>query len=127
MIKAKLEVGDKVAIVDYVGFSRRKRYRFATVERVTNTLAILSNGDRLERESRGGLTITGEQEEDEWKVKGASSYFDCYKKETPEIRAEANKEKALSDADAWFNSDTLTREDKLILKQLWDNRKTQTP
>lgn len=106
-----LKIGDKVYNANHSSFSRNVNYKFATVERLTKTQAILSNGTKLINEP-----IKGYYERDY----GFCVYGDKYTKwylATDEILLKAEKEKERQLIKSWFNNKikTFTDEEKKII------------
>jgi len=103
----KLKVGDVVVRIQPYRLSNFTEYRIGTVERLTPTLAVLSNGDKLVNQLRS----SGEQE---FMVKG-NPYSKRYQLLTPEIHEQAKIENKRIKAHNWFEIRKFTQEEKEMI------------
>lgn len=104
-----LKIGDKVYQKIYSRWSDNIRYNFATVERLTKTQAILSNGTRLINEP-----VKGHYD----KIVGYSTVGDRWDKwhiETDEILQEAKAEREKQIINSWFEKRNFTNDEKRIV------------
>lgn len=105
----QLKVGDKLYNKQHQQWGNNVYYNFSTVERLTKTQAILSNGTKLVNEPKF----------DNWsKTIGYSVYGDSWNKwhiETPEILEEANKEKTRQKIVNWFKNRKFSEEEQFII------------
>ena len=104
-----LKVGDKVYYKDHSRWTNFVTYKFATVDRLTKTQAILSNGTKL---------INEPTNDNHDKVFGYSTYGDKWSKwyvQTPEILEEARLEKERQAIVRWFNDRKFSEEEKRII------------
>lgn len=102
-----LKVGDKLYQKQYKSWGRGITYNFATVERLTRTQAILSNGVRL---INNGKMSCGER--------GYSVYGDIWSMwhiETEEILLEFELEQERKKIDSWFSNRKFSDEEKKII------------
>jgi len=104
-----LKIGDKLYYKEHSRWNDNITYKFATVERLTKTQAILSNGTKLINEPT------------KWhydKVVGYPTYGDRWNKwyfQTEEILLEAKKEKEKQIINSWFEKRKFTNEEKRII------------
>lgn len=106
--KRLLEVGDRLYNRGYSRWTGKVTYTFATVERITETQAILSNGARLTNEPKkfyldaeyGYLAI------------GNLSKWYIVKED---VLLEAEKEKERQAIDSWFAKRSFSSEEKRII------------
>lgn len=108
----KLKVGDKLYIKQNIRYSSLVEYTFATVERLTTTQAILSNGTKLINEPvNNGYDNSV----------GFSVYGDRWNKwhmETPEMVEEAKIYNDRRKKINWFNRQQFTDEYKILIYEL---------
>ena len=105
----KLKVGDKLYFTSKQRWGMRINYRFETVERLTKTQAVLSDGTKLINEPTT-----------DWARKKVcySEYGNRYDKwyfQTEEILLEAKKEKERQSIESWFESRKFSDEEKKIV------------
>lgn len=107
--KKLLEIGDKLYNKEYSRWTSKTRYEFATVERLTKTQAILSNGTRLINEltknhfdSIYGYSVFGNISA-RWYIV------------TESVLLEAEKEKERQVIDYWFAKRVFSSEEKRII------------
>lgn len=110
----KLEVGDKMYFRSQSRFGRDIYFRFETVERVTKTQAVLSNGIKLINhpfknhfDNHYGFCQLGQR-------------FDKWYIQTDEIVAEAQKENKRQSINRWFDNQKFTDEQKLQVHDLFN-------
>lgn len=104
-----LKIGDKLYHKDHSPWTNNVTYKFETVERLTKTQAILSNGTKLINEP-----IKGHYDE----AFGYPTYGDRWDKwyfETEEILLEAEKEIEKQNVNYWFDKRKFTNEEKRIV------------
>ena len=103
-----LKVGDRLYNEKTSRWNNDVYYSFATVERLTQKQAILSNGVRLVNEPRT-----------DWHGEiGYSTYGDHWNKwyiETPDTLLKAKKEKERQKVSKWFSEKKFTDEEKIIV------------
>lgn len=106
-MKEKLEMGDKLVCIQSVRWTSFTRYKFASVERLTKTQAILSNGVRLKNEKTYNYdkVIC-------FREVGAS---DEYQFVTLEILKEAEIAKKEINSHNWFSKKDFTNEEKVMI------------
>lgn len=105
----KLKIGDKLYNKEYSRWTNSTYYKFASVERITKTQAILSDGTKLINEP------TKSHYEN---IVGYCVYGDRYKKwsiETEDIIIEAKIERERQDIIKWFANRKFSDEDKRII------------
>jgi len=115
----KLKVGNKLYHTYHSRWNSDVRYDFATVDRLTKTQAILSNGIKLINEP-----IKGHYD----KEVGYGVYGERYDKwyfENPEVLLEAKKEKERQKIDIWFSAKKFTDEEKEMIYNLLKDTETQ--
>jgi hypothetical protein len=105
-MKENLEIGDKLVNIENNRWTSFTKYTFASVERLTKTQAILSNGVRLKSEKSmwDGVVM--------FKVVGS---YGSYQFATPEIRIIAEKERKNIIAHNWISSKKFSNEEKLLV------------
>jgi hypothetical protein len=104
-----LKIGDKLYCKEISRWTDNVTYKFSTVQRITKTQAILSNGTKLINEPTKGHY-------DE--VVGYTTYGDRWKKwyfETEEILLLAKKEREKQIINSWFEKRKFTNEEKRII------------
>lgn len=106
----KLKVGDKVCLVQNQRFGSGTNYYFAEVERLTKTMAVLSNGKKLINEPKiraynGGIVEFSEYG-DSWT---------CWQITTNEILEAGKKERERIKISNWFSNRKFTDEEKTII------------
>lgn len=104
-----LKIGDKLYYKEHSRWTDNVLYKFATVDRLTKTQAILSNGTKL----------INEPIKDHYdKAVGYPIYGDRWNKwyfETEEILQEAKKEREKQIINSWFEKRKFTNEEKRII------------
>jgi hypothetical protein len=103
-----LKVGDKLYSTHNHHWVGEITYKFSTVERLTKTQAILSNGVRLINASK----------KDWFGNSGYQAYGDSFVEwylETPEILEEHDKNKERQMINSWFDKRKFSHEDKIIV------------
>lgn len=104
-----LKVGDKLFNKEHQRWGNNIYYKFATVERLTKTQAVLSDGTKL---------INEPKMDNYSKTIGYSVYGDNWTKwhfKTPEILEEAKKEKMRQTIVNWFDNRKFSEEEKYII------------
>jgi hypothetical protein len=121
--KQLLKVGDKVYQKDYPRYPNQNmvdwyNYKSATVQRLTKTQAILSNGVKLINEPENGIG---------WKEQGYLAaypiYGDRWNKyfiETPESLADGMIQKKRAKVQNWFVAQKFTEEQKIAIYNLFN-------
>jgi hypothetical protein len=111
-MKEKLEIGDKLVNIEHNRWTSFTKYTFASVERLTKTQAILSNGVRLrsEKYTWDGVVM--------FNVIGS---YGNYQFVTPEITIKAEKERKNIIAHNWLSSKKFTNEEKLLVYEYFKN------
>lgn len=105
----QLKIGDELYFKRYARFSDNFTIQFATVERLTKTQVILTNGVRLKnnpiRDFHGkyGFRVHGGNTFDTWHIK------------TEEVVVEAKIEKEKQIICSWFERRKFTNEEKKII------------
>ena len=106
--KRLLEVGDRLYNKEYLRWTGKVTYTFATVERLTETQAILSNGTRLiNKPTKGYYDV-----EYGYCAIGKISKWYIVKED---VLLEAEKEKERQAIDSWFARRVFSREEKRII------------
>jgi hypothetical protein len=104
-----LKIGDKLYFREYYRWTSSVAYKFATVERLTKTQAILSNGIKLinkpqkcRYDNSVGYPVFGNMLS-KWHI------------ETEEILLEDKKEREIKFINSWFGNKKFTNEEKRII------------
>jgi hypothetical protein len=110
----KLKVGDKVYSIEHEQWGNNIYYIFATVERITKTQAILSNGVRLINEPKNNYhnNIGYQTFGDSWK---------WYHIQTVEAIEESKKENKRQDIVRWFKNKKFTEEEQFLIYDTFKN------
>jgi len=111
----KLKIGDKLFNKKHQQWGSNIYYKFATVERLTKTQAVLSDGTRL---------INEPQIKSYDKIISYPVYGDTWTRwhfETPEILEEAKKERDRQAVIRWFDSRKFSEEEKRIIYNTFKN------
>ena len=106
----KLKVGDKLYFTSKQRWGMRINYRFETVERLTKTQAVLSDGTKLINEP---TTDWGTDKKVCYSEYG--NRYDKWYFQTEEILLEAKKEKERQSIESWFESRKFSDEEKKIV------------
>lgn len=110
----KLKIGDSVYLMQNQRFGTGVIYSIQTVERLTNTRAVLSSGIQLINEPKNtryeGDVVFFEQYGDRW---------NRWKYTTPEIIDAARIEDQKRKASSWFYSRKFTDEEKLLIYEFF--------
>jgi hypothetical protein len=104
-----LKIGDKLYSKIKSSWNNDVYYHFATVERLTKTQAVLSDGTKL---------INKPEMDYHSKTMGYCVWGDTWTKwhfETPAILEEAKKEKTRQAIISWFDNRKFTEEDKFVI------------
>lgn len=112
----ELKVGDKLYNVGQNGFGDFFRYSFSEVVRLTKTLAVLDNGERLKNKPVKSL-ITGEigyaLASNRW------VYWHILTKEIQDLAEEENQKITIHD---WFKDRHFNMEDKRMIYHYFENQ-----
>jgi hypothetical protein len=104
-----LKVGDMLYNKEYSQYSSNVFYKFATVERLTKTQAILSDGTRLVNEPKENW----HDKVIEYHIVGDK--YTAWRFETDEILKEAEAEINRQKIVRWFNEKKFTEDEKFII------------
>ncbi|MDX1365386.1 hypothetical protein [Arenibacter latericius] len=111
-----LKVGDRLYNVSQNGFSDFMRYTFSKVVRVTKTLAILENGERLRNiETNSALN-------DEVCYAQANNRWVYWYITTDEILQKAEEENEKIAANDWFAARSFNLEEKRMIYRLFKEK-----
>ena len=103
-------MGDKLYFTSKQRWGMRINYRFETVERLTKTQAVLSDGTKLINEP---TTDWGTDKKVCYSEYG--NRYDKWYFQTEEILLEAKKEKERQSIESWFESRKFSDEEKKIV------------
>ena len=117
MSEQKLKVGDRIVkIRTHLSYTS---YHFDEVERLTPTLAVTKRGVKITNTPASGFfsgQVVYREHGDKWKV---------WQPSTPEIVAEATKQKKVFEARAWLREAKFTDEEVVRLKELFETEITE--
>ena len=117
----KLKVGNKLCLVTWNRWGNNTYYKFATVERLTKTQAVLSDGTKLVNEPSKYYGDKGPV---------FRQYGDNYTKwqfETPELREQAQKEDTRQKKNTWFSNRKFTEAERHAIYDLFESLGSLTP
>ena len=117
----KLKVEDKLCLVTWSRWGNNTYYKFATVERLTKTQAILTDGTRLINEPQK------EYNKDSFVF---CQYGDTWRKwqyETPELREDARIENNRQKKNRWFSNRKFTEAEQHAIYDLFESLGTLEP